>query len=98
MSLPIVFRPEARAEFDEAADWYEQQRAGLGADFIARVQEALDRITANPLLHQVVYQDVRRAVVQRFPFSVYYQVEPGQVVVIAVFHGRRDPAIWQGRV
>jgi len=33
MSLPIVFRVEAQAEFDEAFDWYEQQRAGLGVEF-----------------------------------------------------------------
>lgn len=98
MSLPIVYLPEARAEFDDAADWYEQQRPGLSVDFTARVQEVLDRIAANPLLHQVVYQDVRRAVVRRFPYNVMYRVEPGFVLVVSVFHTRRNPAIWQGRV
>lgn len=97
MSLPVVFRPEARTEFDEAADWYEQQQAGLGIDFIACVQEVLDRIATTPEFHGVVYRDVRRAVVRRFPYSVMYRVEPGQVLVIAVFHSRRDPSIWQSR-
>lgn len=50
MSLPVVLRSEARAEFDEAFDWYEQQRAGLGVDFVAHVQVALDRISATPEL------------------------------------------------
>ena len=46
MSLPVVLRRQARAEFDEAFDWYEEQRAGLGIEFAARVQAAFDRISA----------------------------------------------------
>src|SRR5262249_26391425 len=48
MSLPVRFLPEARDEYDAAADYYEQQQAGLGVDFIARVREVLQRISANP--------------------------------------------------
>jgi plasmid stabilization system protein ParE len=97
MSLPVVLRPEARDEFDEAFDWYEAKRPALGVDFAARVQEVFDRISANPQLHAVVFKDVRKAVVRRFPYSVFYRVEPSQVVVLAVFHGRRDPGIWKAR-
>lgn len=67
MSFPIRLLPEAKAEFDAAADWYEQQRAGLGMDFIARVREVLNRIAANPQLHATVYGDVPKAVVRHFP-------------------------------
>jgi plasmid stabilization system protein ParE len=97
MSLPVGLRPEARAEFDEAFDWYEQQRPGLGLDFAAQVQEVLDRISATPELYAQVFEDVRRAVVQRFPYAVFYKIELPQVVVLAVFHGRRDPKSWQAR-
>ena len=48
MSLPVRLLPEARDEFDAATDWYEQQRPGLGADFVARVREVLQRISAMP--------------------------------------------------
>lgn len=98
MNLPVRLLPEAKAEFDAAADWYEQQRAGLGVDFIARIREVLDRIAANPQLHAKVYGDVRKAVVTRFPYVVLYREDAGEVVVIAVFHTLRDPAIWQSRV
>jgi plasmid stabilization system protein ParE len=98
VSLPIVLRDEARAEFDEAFDYYEAQKAGLGVDFADRVQEVFDRIAANPHLHAVVFADVRKAVVARFPYCVFYRAEPTRVQVIAVFHTRRDPSIWQGRV
>ena len=97
MNLPLVLRAEARADFDEAFDWYEAQRPGLGIDFAARVQDVFDRISANPLLHAAVFQDVRKAVVQRFPYCVFYRVEASQVLVLAVFHTRRDPSNWQGR-
>ncbi len=97
MSVPIRFLPEARAEFDAAADWYEQQRTGLGVDFVARVRATLNRIAANPQLHAKVYQDVRKAVVVRFPYVVPYREEPSDVVVIAVFHTARDPSVWQAR-
>jgi toxin ParE1/3/4 len=97
MSFPIVFRRAARAEFDDAADWYEQRRAGLGAAFTAAVQRVLDQISAQPDFYPQVYQEVREALVAGYPYCVYYREEPGQVVVLSVFHTARDPSIWQGR-
>ena len=73
MSLPIVFEPEVEAEVDEAYHWYEGQRRGLGEGFLAAVRAALDRIQLNPELHAVVYREVRRALVRRFPYAVYYR-------------------------
>jgi plasmid stabilization system protein ParE len=97
MSLPIILQPEARVEFDEAYDWYEAQRAGLGDRFVARVQEVFDRISANPKIHRIVFQDVRKGVVIQFPYCVFYREETSCVRVLAVFHARRDPKIWQAR-
>lgn len=97
MSLPVGFRRAARAEFDDAVDWYEQRRAGLGAAFTAAVQRVLDQIASQPDLYPQVYQDVREALVSGYPYCVYYREEPGQVVVLSVYHTARDPSIWQGR-
>jgi plasmid stabilization system protein ParE len=97
MSLPVVLRDEAQTEFDEAFDYYEGQRPGLGVQFAERVQDVFDRISVNPQLHAVVLGDVRKAVVARFPYCVYYRAEPARVQVIAVFHTSRDPSVWQGR-
>ena len=98
MSLPVVVRDEAQAEFDEAFDYYEAQRAGRGVHFADRVQQVFDRIAANPKMHPVVFADIRKAVVARFPYCVFYRAGATRVEVIAVFHTRRDPSIWQGRV
>jgi plasmid stabilization system protein ParE len=97
VSLPVVLRDEAQAEFDEAFDYYEAQQAGLGVDFLTRVQRVFDRIAANPLMHGVVLSDIRKAVVSRFPYCVFYRPHADRIEVIAVFHSRRDPSIWQGR-
>jgi toxin ParE1/3/4 len=97
MSLPVVLRDEAQAEFDVAFDYYEAQRAGLGLDFMARVQRVFDRIGANPRMHRVVLGDIRKAVVTRFPYCVFYRPYADRVEVIAVFHSSRDPTVWQGR-
>ena len=98
MNLALRLLPEAKAEFDKDADRYEIQQAGLGVDFIAKVRDVLHRIATNPRLHAVVYQDVRKAVVNRFPYIVLYREEPGEVIVVSVFHTSRDPSDWQSRV
>ncbi len=97
MSLPLVFRRAARAEFDDAADGYEQRRTGLGAVFTAAVQQVLQQIAAQPDCYPRVHQDVREALVSGYPYCIYYREEPGQVVVLSVFHTVRDPSIWQSR-
>jgi hypothetical protein len=72
MTLPVVFRRAAQAEFDEAADWYEQRRAGFGAAFAAAVQRALARIAVQPDFYRQIYQDAREGLVSGFPYCVHY--------------------------
>ena len=98
MSLPVTFRWQAKQDLDEAVEWYERQRVGLGRRFQNRVEEVLERISRSPETHGRVYRDVRCANVRRFPYGVYYRVEPDSLVVVAVFHARRDPRAWQRRV
>ena len=71
MNYVLVFRPEVREELDEAYSWYETQQPGLGEDFLECVDEILNRICQIPESFPVVYRDVRRAVVRRFPYVVY---------------------------
>lgn len=97
MTLPVAFSAAAKAEFVEAAAWYEAQRPGLGAEFIAQVEQCVRRIAQQPARYPVVHNGVRRAVTARFPYSIYFDAQERRVVVLAVFHGRRDPAIWRRR-
>jgi len=97
MSLPVVVEDDAQAEFDEAFDWYDVRNTAKALQFAEAVLAVFTSIGAQPRAHAVVHKDVRKALVQGFPYCVYYFEEPQQVVVISVFHTSRDPAIWQGR-
>lgn len=97
MNYALVFRPEVREELKETYTWYESQQLGLGDEFINCVDEMLSRICLMPEAYAVVYRDVRRAVMQRFPFAVYYRIVSSRVIITAIFHGRRDPKSWQAR-
>ncbi|HEV3386850.1 MAG TPA: type II toxin-antitoxin system RelE/ParE family toxin [Gemmata sp.] len=98
MSLPIAFIPEAREEFDSAVEWYENRADGLGRALRREINKVLERIATNPRVHAIVYQDVRKAVVRRFPYCVFYREDAGKLAVLSVFHTSRDPAEWYRRV
>jgi plasmid stabilization system protein ParE len=97
MSLEVVLRPLASAEWEEAADRYEKQRAGLGAEFSAEVLRVLEVFAENPERYPVVRLDVREGLTSTFPYAIYYRVRTNRIVVIAVFHGSRNPEEWQRR-
>jgi plasmid stabilization system protein ParE len=98
MTLRIVFRRAAKSEFEDAAVRYDEQRLGLGEEFTIEIEQAVARAADAPERYPIVFGDVRRTVARRFPFSVYFRVRSDALVVLAVFHGRRNPAIWQRRV
>lgn len=78
----------------QAQAWYESQRGGLGAEFARSVEAAVARVTRQPLAAPVVYETVRRVVLKRFPYSLFYLVEPQRLVVLSCLHTRRSPAAW----
>lgn len=97
MSLPLHIRPEAERDVEDAAIWYEQQRAGLGHEFLDRVRDALAAVAGQPRQYPVVHRQTRRALARQFPFGIYYLIEADRIVVVAVMHGSRDPHKWQTR-
>jgi plasmid stabilization system protein ParE len=97
MNLELIVEPEAEAEIDEASRWYDTQNAGLGADFLRAVGVALAAIRRNPFQYQVVYGEARRAQLRRFPYGLIYVATDREIIVVACFHGRRNPKRWQDR-
>ena len=60
--------------------------------------EALERVNKNPLHYQEVHLQVRRALVHRFPYGIFYVVMENRIIVIAVLHEARNPERWQSRI
>jgi len=93
--MTILIRPAAAAEIDDAFLWYERQQAGLGEEFLAAVQAAMEKVGAHPNGFPVVHRETRRALVHRFPYGIFYRDYGDLVVVVACMHGRRDPRRWR---
>jgi len=93
----IRFHPEAEREFRDAVAWYDHQRKDLGAEFFHCIDASIERIQNNPQHYPIVYKNIHRAVVRRFPFAVFYEVTESEIRVIGVFHSRRDPDRWMKR-
>ncbi|WP_254513536.1 type II toxin-antitoxin system RelE/ParE family toxin [Anatilimnocola floriformis] len=94
---PIEVTDEAEEDLAAAAIWYEEQAVGLGVDFVIKAREAIQRVAVAPLLYPRVHGETRRAGVKRFPYGVFYRVVDFQIVVVAIFHDRLDPTLWQLR-
>jgi plasmid stabilization system protein ParE len=97
MSLPIEFDSDARSEFLAAIEWYESKRQGLGLEFLDEVRTVMRLISDSPRMFAQIASGIRQATVKRFPFSVIYRPEPARILVLAVFHGSRDPEAWKYR-
>ena len=96
--IAVEFLPAAHKEFLTAADRYDSEAPGLGADFIDEVERALDRIASFPEHGSPYLAGTRRVLLQRFPFSVVYALEPSGALVVAVAHYSRRPGYWRRRL
>lgn len=97
MSFTVTFRPEAEEDLLEAFRWYEEQSGGLGSEFFQSVEVCISNIQGNPEAYPVIYKTIRRALLQRFPFGIFYIVDKKVISIIACFHFRRNPKHWQKR-
>ena len=75
----IRFTPEADAELAEAHQWYAHQREGLDFEFMEEIDATISRIVDNPHSYAAVYRTLRRAVVRRFPFAIFYQTTADEI-------------------
>ncbi len=95
----IIVRPEAEAEVKKAFEWYDEQSEGLGLEFLRAIDACLSGVMRNPFAYQIAkVPNVRRALVRRFPYALFYLVDDDAIVVIAVFNIKRQPIDWSARV
>lgn len=97
MARRFTVRPLAEADIESAALWYDGERPGLAARFLADVHRTFTRIEERPLQFPAMVGDVRRALLHTFPYAVYFRASPDVLVVLAVLHLRRDPKMWRQR-
>jgi toxin ParE1/3/4 len=93
----VSFNELAERELNEAAQFYEQQRPGLGAAFVDEVQRCSAVALDHPQSGQLVAGTIRRLLCRRFPYGVLYAIKEDEVRILAVMNLRRRPGYWVGR-
>lgn len=94
MALPVVYRRKVGRDLAGGFAYYEGQSEGLGERFLAAVDSAFDAIERYPEMFSRVHGEVRRAVLSKSPYAVFFRIEPKRVVVLTVLHTARDPKLW----
>jgi plasmid stabilization system protein ParE len=97
VSLPVLWSDEAIGEFYDAERWYADISFDLSDRFVHAVENTVRLISESPSRFPLVHRGRRRAGVTRFPYGLFYQVETDRILLIACFHGKRDPIRLQNR-
>ncbi|MDB6126738.1 MAG: plasmid stabilization protein [Verrucomicrobia bacterium] len=92
------FASEALEEYIGAGRYYNRQVPGLGDAFADEIGAGIGQILSRPHAWRLVESDIRRYLVRRFPYGIYYTIDSGVIVIWAVKHLRREPDYWQERL
>ena len=95
--MSLTLQREARQDLEDAAYWYETKAVGLGDEFLNEIESSFKRIKEFSESYPIVYKNLRRCVLHRFPFCVFYTVEGFEIIVLAIMHVSRDPDDWKTR-
>jgi len=96
MTRTLVVWTLTETDLAEAVAWYNHIRPGLGADLVLCVEQSFDRILEHPEAFATTFPEVRRVLVRRFPFGIFFRVRQQRIEVEALFHLRKDPArLWE---
>jgi plasmid stabilization system protein ParE len=96
--MRLIYHPEAESELIEAARFYENRVQSLGAEFLVAIDHATDQICKSPDQWRVVGAGVRRYLMQRFPYALYYLIQSDQIQILTVKHHSRHPDGWRDRI
>ena len=97
MKYRVIVSPEAENDLKEAFSWYEDNRTGLGYDFLLQVDAGINFINRNPEIHPIEYRGARKHLIKRFPYKIIYLVEEERIIVLAVLHSKRSPDLMKKR-
>lgn len=94
----VLFTEAARIDFTDAIKWYDAEAPEIADRFQNAIDEIVQRIEDNPRQFAPSSYNTRRAIVRRFPYLLIFREQSDACYVVAVFHMRRNPTIWQKRV
>lgn len=98
MSYRLIVRPEAEADISDAYHGYEREVPGLGTQFLEAVDDGFNRISDSPLHYAILVSGIRRKLLGKFPYALFFVFEANEVRVLSVLQQARNPGLWvQGK-
>ena len=91
MTNLLRFLPELQEDAFTGYVWYEAKATGLGEDFLQMFYTYTGEISKNPFLYPKVHGEIRRCLLRRFPYALYFRIEGNEITVLGLFHCARDP-------
>lgn len=88
----LILQEEAILDLLEAFNYYESKKIGLGNEFEAEAFELLKLLESNPYLFQIKFGNFHEAPLNKFPYSIVYEILKNDIVINAVFFTKRHPA------
>jgi plasmid stabilization system protein ParE len=98
MTYRTLVRPEAAGDVQEAFEWYEQRDKGLGFEFLRATEICVEEVKRNPIAFARIHRDVRRVLLRKFPYALFYVVDDDLITFLACFHAKRNPTDWMLRL
>jgi len=84
----------AKYEIDDAVEYYNLQEDKLGDIFKMDVKNCIDRILISPNLYPNIVENIKRSLLHRFPYSIFYAIESEKIIILSVAHQSRKPFYW----
>ena len=98
MKYCVIVSPEAENDLKEIFSWYEDNRIGLGYDFLLQVDAGINFVKRNPEIHPIEYKGTRKHLIKKFPYKIIYLVKEEEIIVLAVLHGKRSFELLKSRL
>ena len=94
----IELSDEAEVDFDKSYEFYYEDSSKVAETFFNQINLCFENIKQNPKSFPIAHKDLRKYVVKKFPFVIYYRILDTEIQVIAIFHTSRNPEIWNERI
>lgn len=97
-SFRLIITMPARVDIENSAEWYSLQNDNLERDFLQEIEKTINNIALNPYQHFQILKNIRRANVNRFPFSMFFSILGNEIKIFSVFHQSRNPLKWKEKL
>ena len=97
-SFRLIITMSARIDIENSAEWYSLQKDNLERDFLQEIENTINNIASNPYQYFQILKNIRRANVNRFPFSIFFSILGNEIIIFSVFHQSRNPLKWKEKL